>query len=157
NVISGSGGIVLQGTGTTLTLGAVNTYAGTTVVGANTIVQGVANALPTKSLIVLGTATGAGTIDLKGFNGGLGGGTAINPSLANTITNSATNTVNLTLTGSGAITNVNVPITGPINLVVTGIGKEILSAANTYTGSTTITGSTLQANNPAALPSGGAL
>jgi autotransporter-associated beta strand protein len=158
-VISGSGGLTINGQGDTITLGGLNTYTGPTFVGANTIKQGVAYALPTLSAFTLGAVgVGGGTIDLNNFDGSIGSVTSVFPVFGNSsLTNSGTTTVNLKLNGSGAIINVNVPITGKLNLIATGIGTEILSAANTYTGNTTITGSTVKAANPAALPSGGNL
>jgi autotransporter-associated beta strand protein len=156
-VISGSGGLTIKGQGDTITLGGVNTYAGPTLVGANKIVQGVANALPPVSAITLGAGSLSGQIDLNGFNGSIGSITAAGTGTGNALTNSKSTTVTLALNGTGSFINVNVPITGPINLIVNGIGTEILSAANTYTGNTVVNGSTLIAANNAALPNGGAL
>jgi autotransporter-associated beta strand protein len=157
-VISGTGGVTIQGQSDIITLGGANTYTGPTLVGGNTIKQGVANAFSAFSLAILGQLLPGqpGTLDLNNFNGSIGPVTSLAP-FGSVVTNSGASTVNLTLNGTGATTNVNVPITGKLNLMVTGSGTEILSAANTYTGSTTITGSTLIAGGNSALPGGTAL
>jgi autotransporter-associated beta strand protein len=156
-VISGTGGLTIQGQADTITLGGVNTYSGPTNVGGNTLKQGVANALSPASLITLGQASPSlpGAIDLNNLNGSIGSVTSVAP--GSTLTNSGASTVSLALNGTGSVINVNVPISGNVNLTVNGSGTEILSAANSYTGGTTVTGSTLKIANAAALPTGTAL
>jgi len=155
--ISGSGSVTIQGTGATLSLGGMNTYSGPTVVGANTIQLTTANALPAASAFSVGTTNAPGVVDLNGNNGAIASITAVNPLLANQLTNSSATPATLSLMGSGTIFNVNLPITGPISLTVGGTGTTILSAVNTYTGSTTINGTDVVAGNSAALPNGGPL
>jgi autotransporter-associated beta strand protein len=156
-VISGTGGVTLQNTGGTLAYSGANSYSGPTLVGGNTLVQLAANALPPVSIITLGSGTSSGLVDLNGFSGGLGRVTVAGTGTSNAITNSSATAATLTLTGTGAFINQNVPITGNLSLVITGSGTELFSAANSYTGRTTIYGSTVIAGNDAALPANSTL
>ena len=151
-VISGTGGVSLGNLGGTLNLSGTNTYTGPTVVGGNTVVQLTANALPPLSVFTVGSGSSSGVVDLNGFSGGLGGITALGTGTGNAVTNSAGKTVTLTLTGLGFPLYDNVPITGNMSLLVTGSGSELLSAANSYTGKTTISGSTVIAGNAGVFP-----
>lgn len=65
------GGLVKTGEGT-LTLGAVNTYTGTTVVSNGTLVAAVAGAIPSKDITIV---AGAGTLDVTDI--GLPAGTTV--------------------------------------------------------------------------------
>ena len=130
--------VVKQGTGT-LTLSGVNTYWGTTTINAGTLqISGGNNRLPTATALSLANVAGA-TFDVNNRNqtvasingGGASGG-------------------NITL-GSGTLTVAN---GGSFAGVISGTGGNlikqntlltlVLSGANTYTGSTTINGGTLQ-------------
>ena len=63
-VMSGSGGLVMAGTGT-LTLSAVNTYSGATTIGAGTLAISGSGALNNTNLLRIGAG---GTLDLSGNN-----------------------------------------------------------------------------------------
>ncbi|HEY7979082.1 MAG TPA: autotransporter domain-containing protein [Rhizomicrobium sp.] len=136
-VIQGNGGLTL--TGGTLTLSNVNTYSGTTEIGAGagltltgngSIANSSVNDLGTLDLTATTTAAGATIASLSG-NGTVESGAA---TLA--ITN-----------GAGEFSGV---IDGTGGLTLTG-GAETLSGANTYTGATTVTGGVLTAGTSAAL------
>jgi autotransporter-associated beta strand protein len=148
-VISGSGGLSLEGTSDVLTLGGMNTYSGSTFVGGNTIKQGVTDALAPSSVYGLGNPAHGGTIDLNGFDAVLASFTALNP--GSLLTNSSPKTATLTLNGSGTLVNFNVAITGNLNLAIT--SGSFRFASPSWNGSTTISGGELTG----ALPMGTAL
>ena len=132
----GTGGLTKLGAGT-LVLNQVNTYTGPT-----TISSGILNAT---SSAALGNSSSSNTLI---FNGGTlqAGGT---------ITSADTRYV--TMTGAGTIdTNSNaVSIAGIIGgtgaLTKSGVGTLTLSAANTFSGSTTVSAGTLALTNDLAL------
>ena len=70
-VISGSGTVNQNGTGTTI-LTAGNTYSGTTAINAGVLQAGAASTFSPNSAT---TVTGAGTLDLNGFNQTIAGAT----------------------------------------------------------------------------------
>ena len=144
-----------QGAGT-LSLGGVSIYTGSTGIN-NGIVQLTtgANRLPIGTTINLGQASNAnlGTLDLNGFSQEVAGlnsvtGTNAVTTVDNIVTSTAAAT--LTLSGSGAYSYGNFTdansgiITGAISIVKNGTGTQVLGDANTYTGTTTINGGTLQ-------------
>ena len=136
NAISGSGGLIQQGSGTT-TLTAANTYTGATTINAGTLQVGVANAIGSSSAVTLANAAGA-ALDLHNFNDTIaslsgGGSTGGNVTLG-----SGTLTI-----GGNATTTYSGIISGTGGLQLSG-GTLVLAGANTYTGSTTINAGTLQ-------------
>ncbi len=137
----------------------MNTYTGSTTVAQGRLTLTVAGALPSTTDLVLGTASSAltGDVDLDGTNqtvnslalaagntGGTGNFITSNNG-ASTLTVSST-TTNSTFGGL---------ITGPLSLIKDGAGTTLtLTAANTYTGSTTVQNGTLQVGIDNALPTG---
>lgn len=140
-VISGTGSLTKQGTGT-LALTGANTYSGGTTIREGTLQVSDASALGTGPLALLGTATlrASGTftasngITLSASNGGAvsasngGGGGSFN------VDTDAALTLSGVIGGTGALTKV-------------GAGTLILTGANTYGGGTTVTAGTLQIGN----------
>ncbi|MEJ5258614.1 MAG: autotransporter-associated beta strand repeat-containing protein [Anaerohalosphaeraceae bacterium] len=138
-VISGAGSLVKSGTGT-LVLSGANTYNGPTVISGGTVVlSGGHNRLPVSTDVTMASGTcldlGVNNQTLSLLNGGgmvlSGGG-------------------RLTL-GSGSFEGV---IMGSGSLEKVGSGTLVLSGANTYAGSTTISGGTLRIGRNNALPVG---
>lgn len=130
--ISGSGSVTKAGTGS-LTLGGVTSYTGATLINSGTLRLGVQNAI-TQSL---GVDLSAGTLDLAGYNqriANLGGNTGTSVTLG-----SATLTVDST-TNSSFWGN----ISGTGGLTKTGAGLLDLRAANSYSGTTAVTGGMLR-------------
>ncbi|CAI1196705.1 Outer membrane protein IcsA autotransporter precursor [Serratia quinivorans] len=136
SVIAGSGRRDIKGGGT-IVLGGVNTYTGNTTVSGNSTLQVStdANLGASTGTLSLGDASTRGTLAITGslFNTtrsvtlGQGGATVNVASGGQAIMGGA-------LGGSGAFT-------------FDGAGKLILSGANTYSGTTTINGGTLQIGN----------
>lgn len=151
--LSGNTGILTkQGSGT-LSLGGVSTYTGATTINNGTILLTTGNdRLPTGTVLSLGqsASTNLGTFNLNGRNqtiAGLNSTSGTNASASkNTITSTASAT--LTVSGSGTYgdgTNANSGIiSGAISLVKSGTGTLTLGDVNTYTGTTTVSGGTLQ-------------
>ncbi len=133
--IGGALSLTKTGAGT-LILSYADTYSGTTTIGAGTVQDGIAGALPASTTL---TTQGTGTFDLGGFAqivGGLVGTGTVTDSGA-----AATLTVNDALDNSfsGTITDG----ANALSLIKTGVGTLTLSQPNSYTGSTTINGGTL--------------
>ncbi|WP_426425248.1 beta strand repeat-containing protein [Bradyrhizobium genosp. A] len=138
-VISGTGGLTKQGTGT-MTVSGANTYSGTTTVNGGHLTAGAANTFSASSAVVLANTAGV-ALDLAGFNqtiGSLAGGgtTGGNVTLgAGTLTTGGDNT-------STAYAGV---ISGTGGLTKQGTGTMTVSGANTYSGTTTVNGGHLTA------------
>jgi autotransporter-associated beta strand protein len=147
-VIGGGNGLIKAGTGT-LNLGAVSNYTGSTKVTQGWLVTDVTGALPATTDLILGTVNSsvAGAVDLSGRKltvNSLSTAAGNSAGAGNIITS---NNGQATLTISSTTTNSTFGglISGPLSLVKGGAGTTLtLTAANTYTGSTTITGGTLQ-------------
>ena len=135
---AGSLALNMNGSGKQLTLGGVNTYTGSTTVTAGTLQQGVASAIPGGSLSVAASAN----LDLDGSGitvDGLTGGGTIDSTAAGTMTVSIGNSGGGG-TFSGAIKNTS----GTVNFVKNGVGTEILTGPNTYSGTTACNAGQLQ-------------
>jgi autotransporter-associated beta strand protein len=140
-----------QGSGT-LQLGGVSTYTGSTAINSGTLQLTTGNnRLPTGTSLSLGQAasTNVGTLDLNGFNQQVAGlsstaGLAVGPA-TNVITSVSAATLNVNGGGvysDGTAANSGV-ISGAVSLVKSGSGVLTLGGNNSYTGTTSITGGTL--------------
>ena len=156
--ISGSGGLGMVWDAGTVVLSGSNSYTGQTTIGTTgnafynasginpTLRLGNANALPTASVLAFGTnvQNNTATLDLYGYAAtvaGLSGSS--NARITNSAAGASTLTVatpNSTETFAGLIANGS----SALSLVKSGLGTQILSGNNTYTGTTTISGGTLQ-------------
>ena len=137
--ISGSSAAVTATAGT-LTLSAANSYGGATTINGGTLVLGIANAIPSGSSVSLSS----GTLNMNGksdnIDGLSGAGGVIDATVAGTITLGIGNN-NSGGTFSGVIQNT----AGTLSLTKSGTATEVLSGANTYSGTTTINGGILNA------------
>ena len=176
-VISGSGTLTKSGSGT-LTLSAANTYTGATTVSGGTLVVSNASGLGTTAGAT--TVVSGATLDLQNvvvgaeaitLNGGtlktstgssslagavtLGAASSIDSSgTALTLTGGITNAGYLsTFSGAGSTSLSSTKITGTGGLTKTGSGTLTLSAADDYSGATTISAGTVKAGSASALGS----
>jgi autotransporter-associated beta strand protein len=152
-VISGSGGLIKNGTGV-FTLQGQNTYAGTTTINYGAIKTGADNVLPSgagKGNVAI--ASGA-TLDLGGYSqiisGLTGAGTVDNTAAANSVLTIGANDAGSTF--SGIVKNTS----GSLSLIKNGTGAIILSGSNSYSGATSVACGVLEAANASALGSAAA-
>jgi autotransporter-associated beta strand protein len=132
-VIAGSGfGLTKSGSGT-LTLNGNNTYSGGTTINAGAVVIGHAGGLAT-----------SGNVTFTG--GGLQYGNGITTDISSRIKNS-TSAILLNTNGNDLIFSGVVDSTNAGGLIKNGSGTLTLTAANTYTGETTVNAGTLQIGN----------
>ena len=136
--LSGAGPLIKQGTGP-LTLSTPNDYAGNTLVQAGSVVLGASEVVPDgpgKGDLAL-----SGVLDLNGqaetLNGLSGSGL---------VTNSASGPASLTVSGISGDT-FGGTLRGAVNFTLSG-GSQTLTGSNSYTGTTMITGGTLNLANP---------
>ena len=134
-----TGSLTKDGTGT-VTLTAANTYSGGTILNAGTLA------------ISNSAALGTGTLNFAS------NGTTLqalaNLSITNPLTNSANGTIN---NGGFAFTNTGVISGGGGTLTFAGTGTTTISATNTYTGVTAITGGVTSLGNAGKLASTSAI
>jgi autotransporter-associated beta strand protein len=130
-VISGNLNLVKSGLGR-LTLAAANSYTGTTRIEEGVLAAGTDNAAPPNPCFV---AAGA-TLDLAGFDVALG-------SISGTGTVTTGVDPVLTVGADNSSTTFGGQISGPLDLIKVGTGTLTLSGENTYTGTTTVLGGTL--------------
>jgi autotransporter-associated beta strand protein len=128
------------------TWGNTNVFRGTLVLGAN-------DALPTTTSLNLGGTDGSGTVKLNGRNQTVAGLTTTVTTTTNKVVNGSATAGTLTVNNSaanafagvlgGAGTDENL-----FSLTKSGVGTLTLSAANTYSGDTTVSEGTLTLGNP---------
>ncbi|MEM7541508.1 MAG: autotransporter-associated beta strand repeat-containing protein, partial [Pseudomonadota bacterium] len=132
--ITGTGGIIKQGSGTSVFTNTGNAYTGATTVTAGTLQLGAAGVIADGSALVVNTG---GTFDLNDFNetvaslAGTGGTVDLGSA---TLTYGDAN--NLTYAGA---------IIGTGGITKQGVGISTLSGANTFTGNTVVSAGTLAA------------
>ncbi len=136
--LTGGTDLTKTGAGTLVLSRNTNDYGGATIVNAGTLQLGAAGVIPDDSALTL--ASGA-ALNINAFSetiGSLSGaGLVTNQGAAATLTTGGAGAG--TTTFSGLITNG----TNALNLVKIGVGTQILSGANTYTGTTTLSGGIL--------------
>ncbi|WP_461784644.1 beta strand repeat-containing protein [Prosthecobacter sp.] len=154
-IVGTAAGTIIKNDAGTLTLNNANTYTGATTINAGTVTVTNATGLGTAVGATTVTATGA-ALNINGVsvaeNLTLNGtGVATTGALTGTGASAVTGTVALATNSSiGAASVTDILTVGGIvsgsstNLTKVGAGTVILSAANTYNGTTTISAGTLQ-------------
>ena len=138
-VISGSGAAVTVTAGSLYLNNGANSYGGATTINGGTLILNAANSIPSGSSVSLTS----GTLNLNGKSDnidGLSGAGTVDATVAGTITLGIGNN-NSGGTFSGVMQNT----LGTLFVTKAGAGTEILSGANTYSGTTTINGGILNA------------
>ena len=157
-VIGGSGGtsgggLTVNGAGTVDLLG-VNTYGTSTTVSAGELITGAAGALPAGDDLILQNSV---TVDLAGKNQTVASLSSNSTGTTGIVTNSSVTPATLSITSPASYAtstyNYYGVIGGALSLAKGGPGTQGLYAANTYTGSTTISGGSLVTGIAGALPS----
>ena len=137
----------------TATINVPGVYLGPTFVqGGSTVTSGVANALPTDTVLHVGVATDGAvtnTFDLSTFDQTVAAITSAG-SASNIITSTGGD---LTVNGAQS-TTYNGLITGPLALTRAGTGSTTLGGANTYSGGTTINAGRIITTSASALGTG---
>jgi autotransporter-associated beta strand protein len=159
--VSGTGQLVITGTGTVLTVSsALNTYSGATTIntGAELVAASATGLSPNSPFILNSTpATPTApamlaTLDIHGFNSTVG-----SLSGNGTVLNNGAGTATLSIGNDGTNTTFNgVLADGTSALVLTkiGAGTLTLTGINTYSGGTNINGGTLAVNSDSNLGAG---
>jgi fibronectin-binding autotransporter adhesin len=134
------------------------TYSWTnTQLAVGTLVMGVANVLPSATILTMGNSTGATTptLDLNGFNQSVSGitysgqGTATGTKTITSATPAVLTVNNATdfiTTGTNVSTN-NIVLTGALELIKQGAGRLALNGVNTNSGNTTVNDGILSLTN----------
>ena len=154
-VISGSGDINKENTGT-LILTAANTYSGATTIDGGTIA--ITDAAALGSTAGGTTVNAGGTLDLRGVTGvaepiTINGGTLSTSTGSSRVTSPLVVTGNSTIDVDGTQLTLTNVVSGTGGIDKTGAGTLVLESANTYSGATTIDGGTIAITDAAALGS----
>ncbi|MGA2256522.1 MAG: autotransporter-associated beta strand repeat-containing protein, partial [Thermoguttaceae bacterium] len=141
--ISGSGTLTQAGSGV-LTLAGSNPYSGQTTISAGAVSLNNANSVQNSTVTVnvnsgLLFNSNSGAIATYNVGGLAGNG---NISLAD-----GSYAIALSVGGNGASTSYSGALSGAGSLIKFGSGDLVLSASNSYTGSTTLSGGSLQVGN----------
>jgi autotransporter-associated beta strand protein len=156
--ITGTGSVTNSGVGV-ITVTGPNTYNGFTVIANGTLKAGSTAAIPSgvgdTNVVLDGSATTAGTLDLNGFNLNINGLDGASGTVLSQVLNNSGSSNLLTLGNGDANGTFNGTIkdgTGKLALIKVGIGTETLSIptaiANTYSGGTVISNGTLTLTSP---------
>lgn len=137
STLAGTGGLTKTGAGTLNLNNSVNSFTGGVAVSGGTLVAGTENNLAGQAVTVNG-----GTLDIGGVNNAA---TSVALSSGSITGTTGTLTTALTATvATGVTSSVSAILAGSSGLTKNGSGTLSLSGANTYTGTTTVNGGTLE-------------
>ncbi len=127
-------------------LSGANTYTGTTqLIHGTTRLDGGDNRLPVTTGLLLGSNTVSGVLDLNGRNQEVAGLSVVGTGVSNEIKSATPGTLTVNTPAASPSTFTGL-ITGEVALKKTGPDTLVLTADNTYNGSTTVEGGTLRVN-----------
>lgn len=165
--VTGPGGLVKSGNGSLLLQARDNTYSGSTVVEAGTLILNLGNdRLPTTTSVTLGAGSTSGTLQLNGYSqtiaglttAGTGttnsviGGSATSTSLLNLNIASGSQTYAGTLGGTGIN---DIHANNNLGLLKSGAGSLTLNGSSTFNGVANVANGTLALGSSNALGGGG--
>ncbi|MDW8036855.1 MAG: autotransporter-associated beta strand repeat-containing protein, partial [Thermoguttaceae bacterium] len=139
---------------TTTLLGVAGTWGDTTISYGGTLKLGVDDAMPSSTVVYIGSDDTNGTFDLNGRMQTIGGLQASVSTATRKVTNSGASASTLTINNTSNYAYAGT-IEGNINLVKQGSATQTLSGANTYTGTTTVSAGVLRITNASALGASG--
>ena len=143
DVVGPNASVVQNANTTRLRLSAANTYTGATTITLGRLVLGAANTISSVSSVDI-----TGTLDMATFSDTIDALTG-----AGTVNNGTAGTPTLTVGGnnsSGTFSGVIQNTVGTLSFKKSGNGTETLTAANTYSGTTTFNGGILNAGSATA-------
>jgi autotransporter-associated beta strand protein len=143
--ITGTGGGFNKTGAGVLRLTAANTFSGDTKVSAGTLTLADSKALQNSAL----DTSGAGAITITGLNALTLGGLKGSTNLTSVITTGYGSLYSLTLNPGTGVTNTYSGVISDgaqLSLTKTGLGTQVLSGTNTYTGATLVSAGTLLVN-----------
>jgi autotransporter-associated beta strand protein len=135
--ITGTGGGFNKTGAGVLSLTSANTFSGDTKVTAGTLILGNSNTLQNSAL----DTSGAGAITITGLNALTLGGLKGSTNLTSVITTGSGSLYSLTLNPGTGVTNTYSGVISDgsqLSLTKTGLGTQVLTGTNTYSGATTI-------------------
>jgi autotransporter-associated beta strand protein len=141
-VISGSGGVTKAGAGL-LDFSGANTYAGTTIINAGTLLVGGTDFVPSSSAV---TVNANGILSLNSFNDRIGSLAGNGQVLFQQASDVSSLPPTLFTNGDNTSTIFGGVLVGRGNLVKEGTGTLTLSGSNTIVGASTTTAGTLLVN-----------
>ena len=145
--VANSGLVVRNGfADAAVVLSGANSYSGTTqLLHGTTRLDGGDNRLPVGTSLLLGSNTVSGVLDLNGRNQEVAGLSVSGTGTANEIKSASPGTLTVNTPAASPSTYTGL-ITGEIALKKTGPDTLILTADNTYNGTTSVEGGTLRVN-----------
>ncbi len=134
-------------------LSGANTYLGSTTSVVGILRLGANDTLPVGTLLRIGNTSNidTATVDLNGFNQTIGGLASLGTTMVRTLTNTSGTASTLTINSLSDQTYGGT-IAGNLSIVKTGSFSQVLSAANTYTGTTTVNAGRLEVAGASSLP-----
>jgi len=149
---TGAGTVVKQAAGTLVFSGTGNSLTGGTTIGNGVITVNSGSSMGTGALIFAQSSTNATTINLNNaaqtVSSLSSSWTATTGAIAQTLNLASGHTLTVdqstdTTFGAGSVNTLAAVIAGSGKVIKAGAGKLTLTSANTYTGSTTVTGGSL--------------
>lgn len=149
---TGSGDLIKQAAGTLILSGTGNTLTGGTQIGNGTLTVSSGSSMGTGALLLAQTGTNATTVNLNNTVQTISNlsntWTAVTGTIAQTVNLGSGHTLTIDQSGNstfgtGAVATLTSRLAGNGNVLKSGAGTLTLTSANTYTGTTTVSGGKL--------------